>query len=258
MGDVSRWIDWFRDATSKLPGVAPAGPQRAPVVDAERVRRVVRPGSAASPVSDLRALNALSPAERMIGWLKTQSPQVVDVAAEVLNWDRAQDVILWLLAQPTTQAATAVKLFMRAEPAYYVSQKAKDPAYRADEAVEAVIQTFAAHWTADRYARGGVGYDPSVVTPYGSSDVFYINELNQMMAELEARGVHPLPPLPGLAGPFDGPQPKPLDDYLAAMTQNELFLLRYLFAGLGTWLADENIREADFDAWRLRSGLADA
>jgi hypothetical protein len=69
-------------------------------------------------------------------------------------------------------------------------------------------------WTANRSARGGVGYDPSEVTPYGSSDVFFINDFNQVAAKLRSEGVYPVPDLTGLAGPFKGPKPKELEVYL--------------------------------------------
>jgi len=251
MGDYSRWINWFRDVAPK-PGAAPTSALGAPVYDAERLRRVMHANTA---VQNLSRIKSLSPAKRMINWLETQPADVVDAAAQHLNWNRAQEVVLWLLGQSTTEAATAVKLFMRAAPAYYVKRKADNPSYKAAEFDEKIIQTFAANWTANRYARGGVGYDPSEVTPYGSSDIFFINELNELTAKLRSEGVNPLPILPGLAGPFKGPKPRELDVYLKQTGRGELFLVRFLFAGLGTWMLDEEINEADFDEWRLKNGL---
>ena len=191
----------------------------------------------------------------MINWLETQPAHIVDAAAENLNWDQAQEVVLWLLQQPTTDAATAVKLFMRAEPTCYVGSVAQDPDYDSPED-KRVIETFTANWTANRYARGGVGYDPSEVTLFGTSDIFFINELNDDLEKQRSNGVHVLPPLPGLAGPFKGPRPKELNEYLKALGRGELFLARYLFAGLGTWILDDEINEDDFDAWMRQNNLS--
>lgn len=255
---ASGWISWFRDVAPKATRAAPPAAGRAPVVDPERFRRVMNSGRAGASLQDLGRLKSLSPARRMIHWLETQPAEVVDAAAQNLNWDQAGEVVPWLLDQPTTDSATAVKLFMRAEPAYYLISKAENPSYQADAFAERVIQTFAAHWTAGFYARGGVGYDPSEVTPHGSSDVFYIHEFNELTAKLMAEGVNPLPALPGLAGPYEGPRPGDIDVYLKAKGRGELFLARYLFAGLGTWMLDGDISEADFDAWMLKNDLSDS
>jgi hypothetical protein len=255
MSDYTFWINWFRSNAPKPSSVPQASSRGAPGFDSERYRRVLNGGTARATVQNLGLVKSLSPAERMINWLKTQPAEVVDAAAANLNWDRAEEVVLWLLAQPTTDAATAVKLFMRAEPAFYVDSKGQDPSYEAEEFVEKVVLTFAANWTANRYARGGVGYDPREVSPYGSSDIFFINELNEDIAKYAANGSYPLPQLPGLAGPFNGPKPKELEVYLKARGRSELFFVRYLYAGLGTWITDDDISEADFDGWMRQNGL---
>ncbi len=255
MSNYDFWINWFRKETPRLSGASEAKSIGAPGYDTQRFQRVLNGGAARSTVQNLGLVKSLSPAQRMINWLKTQPADVVDAAAQNLNWDRAEEVVLWLLSQPSTDAATAVKLFMRAEPACYVDSKAKDPSYEAAEFDESVALTFAANWTANRYARGGVGYDPSEVCPYGSSDIFFINELNEDIAKHGANGIYPLPPLPGLAGPFKGPKPHELEVYLKAQGRGELFFVRYLFAGLGTWMLDDDINEADFDEWMRKNGL---
>lgn len=256
MGDYAFWINWFRSVTPGLPGAAHNARKGAPAYNAERIKRVMNVAPVAPVVQDFRRIKALSPAERMIDWLKKQPADVVDAAAQILNWDQAEAVVLWLLAQPTTDEATAVKLFMRAEPACYVDTKVDDPAYVYTEFDEKVILTFAANWTAKRYARGGVGYDPTEVSPYGSSDIFFINELNEIIAKHRANGIHPIPPLPGLAGPFKGRKPKEFENYMDALSLHELFLVRFLFAGLGTWILDDDISEAEFDEWIAKSGLS--
>lgn len=255
MDKYSFWINWFRTVAPAASDAPPARPIGAPGYDAERFGRILNGGKIGATVRNLGLVKSLSPAERMINWLKTQPADVVDAAAQNLNWHRAEEVVVWLLQQPTTDAATAVKLFMRAEPACYVCSKAEDPSFEADDFDEAVIMTFVANWTAKRYARGGVGYDPSEVSPYGSSDIFYINELNDDIAKHAANGIHPLPALPGLAGPFHGPKPRALEVYLKHQGRSELFFVRFLFAGLGTWILDDDISEADFDAWMRHNGL---
>lgn len=253
MSDHSLWTNWFRSATPKLADAqAPGG---ASAVATDRIARVIKRTDVSSTAQDLRWLKPLSPVERMIHWLKTQPAEVVDAAAQELNWDQAAEVILWLIRQPTTDAATAVKLFLRAEPAFYVDGKAGDPSYNADEEAEKIILAFAANWSANRYARGGVGYDPAVVSPHGSSDIFFINELTDDLAKHRANGIHPIPTLPGLAGPFKGPLPKELNFYMNALSRDDLFLVRFLFAGLGTWIMDDEISEADFDRWIVKNGL---
>lgn len=258
MGNSSFWIDWFRSVTPALPAAAGKMPKTAPAYDAERIKRVMKVAPANSLALDFGRIKSRSPAERMIDWLKTQPAEIVDAAAEILNWDQAEEVVLWLLAQPTTDAATAVKLFMRAEPACYIYTKAENPAHEYTEFDENVILTFAANWTGKRYARGGVAYDPTEVSPYGSSDIFFINELNEDMAKLRASGIHLLPQLPGLAGPFKGRKPMEFQDYMDALGRDEFFLVRFLFAGLGTWITNDGISEADFDAWLAKTGLSAA
>jgi hypothetical protein len=255
MRDYTRWVNWFRDVAPKAPAAAPAQALGAPLYDTERFRRVMRGRTSSKDVENLSRVKSFTPARRMINWLATQPADVVDAAAQYLNWNQAEDVVLWLLGQSTTDAATAVKLFMRAEPADYVRTKADNPSYEYDAYPEKVIQTFAVNWTADGYARGGVGYDPSEVTPYGSSDIFFINEFKEFTAKLSSGGVNPLPILSGLEGPFSGPKPKDIDVYLKQKGRGELFLVRFLFAGLGTWMTDEDINEADFDEWMRKNDL---
>lgn len=251
MGDHTFWIDWFRSVAPNLAKAPAQASRAASAIHNERIARVLN-GATAQIVSSIKQL---SPAKRMIHWLGSQPAEVVDAAAQNLNWSQAEEVVLWLLGRPTTDAATAVKLFMRAEPAFYVDQKADNPSCAYTEFDEQVILTFAANWTANRYARGGVGYDPSEVSPYGSSDIFFINELNENLAKHRANGIHPLPPLPGLRGPFAGPVPKELEAYFDALSRDEFFLVRFLFAGLGTWIMDDAISEADFDRWIAKNGL---
>lgn len=227
-----------------------------PSYDAERFGRVLNGGNGTTTGRHLGLIKSLSPSRRMINWLKTQPPGVVDAFAQHLNWDRAEEVILWLLAQPTTDAATAVKLFMRAEPAYFIEANTEKHSDKEPEFEQQIIQIFTANWAANKYARGGVGYDPSEVTEFGTSDIFFINELNETITKLRSKGLGPLPHLPGLAGPFKGPQPRELELYLNDMDRSELFFVRFLFAGLGTWIADENISETDFDEWMLKNGLS--
>ena len=256
MSNYAFWINWFRKESANLSSASQAKSKGAPGYDAERFGRVLNGEAARKPGQNLGLVKSLTPAQRMINWLKMQPADVVDAAAQNLNWDRAEDVVLWLLSQPTTDAATAVKLFMRAEPAFYVESKAEDPLYEPEEFVEKVVLSFASNWTANRYARGGVEYDPSEVTPFGSNDIGFINELNDDIAKYGANGIFPLPPLPGLAGPFNGPRPKELENYLKAQGRSELFFVRFLFAGLGTWIFDEEISEEDFDAWMRKNGLS--
>lgn len=256
MTAYANWINWFRTSGVKVPAASAAPSIGAPSYNRERFDRVLNGGKAGTAARNLGLIKALSPAQRMINWLKTQPADVVDATAEHLNWDQAEEVVLWLLSQPTTDAATAVKLFMRSEPVFYVDSKVDDPSYDVDPHVEAVVQTFAANWTANRYARGGVGYDPSDVSPYGTRDIFFINELNDALAKHRANGNHPLPLLPGLEGPFQGPRPMDFDVYLSGQGRSELFFVRFLFAGLGTWIMDDSINEADFDAWLHNNGLS--
>jgi Domain of unknown function (DUF4274) len=252
----SSWINWFRDVSPKL-NTFPAKAIVAPGIDAQRIERALNRGHARLAARDFGILAAQSPAMRMINWLKTQPACVVDAAALNLNWDRAEEVIIWLLDQSTTDAATAIKLFMRTAPSYYVSRKAQDLAYEASVYTETAIQSFAANWTANRYSQGGVAYDPSEITPFGSSDIFYINELNDLLEKQRSNGVHILPNLSGLEGPFNGDKPKDIDVFLKEKGKSEYFLVRFLFAGLGTWIVDDKIDENDFDNWMRENNLMD-
>ena len=255
MGKYEFWIDWFRSVPLKPSGAPQARPTGAPAIDPGRLRRVLNGGRVGAIARDFGLLKSLSPAQRMINWLKTQPAEIVDAAAQTLNWSQAEEVVLWLLKQPTTDAATAVKLFMRSEPAFYVEGKAGNPSYDADSFDENVILTFASNWTANRYARGGVGYDPRELSEFGTSDMFYISELIETMDQCGSKGAYPIPNLPGLAGPFQGPRPKQLETYLKERGRGELFFVRYLYAGLGTWILDDDINEQDFDEWIRMNGL---
>lgn len=172
MANYAFWIDWFRAESAKLRRKPSASPKSGTLYDADRIRRAVKSRAGATTVRNFDLVRSASPAQRMIDWIKTLPTDVAHAAAEHLNWDQAGEVILWLVDQPTTDAATAVKLFLRAEPAFYVEFKAEDPDYEYEEFAERIILTFAANWTAGRYTHGGVGYDPSEVSPYGSSDIF--------------------------------------------------------------------------------------
>lgn len=254
MQTYSHWINWFRKVAPNVPGGMPEKAMNVSPSGTERFRRVI--GGMDRPAAmDLGDLASLTAGERMIRWLETQPPVIVDAAAAELNWSQAEAVVLWLIRRTSTDAATAVKLFLRAEPAYFAQRKAENPAYRPSEFDEAVITTFAANWIAERYPRGGVGYDPREVSPYGSSDIARIDELNEIIARNRSNGAYSLPALPGLAGPFNGPKPPPLEAHLQGLRRNELFLVRFLFAGLGTWILDEAIDEAGFDAWLEHNGL---
>jgi hypothetical protein len=195
----------------------------------------------------------LSPTERMMEWLKLQKPEVVDAVASQLNWDQSEEVILWLLNQPTTDAATAVKLFMMSQPSYY----AIDDADPVDGVAKEVIDTFAANWLAGGYARGTVGYDPAEIKlrigGVDFSDIADINELADIEVKKRASGRLPWPPLHGLAGPFMGPKPKEIEEYFAD-DQHELFTVRFLLGGLGTWLHEPSW-DKDYGLWLSQHGL---
>jgi hypothetical protein len=219
----------------------------------------------------------LTPAERMKIWLSKQKPEVVDAVSKSLNWDQAEEVILWILKRPKTDAATAVKLFMLSQPACYAID-----GVTLDEGdfAKDVIDAFSANWTAGKYGRGSVGYDPSkpiysnddLIKIYGStevkdqsgkiidfssiSDLRHIEELNRFEVEKRSAGKLPWPPLHGLEGPFDGPEPKEQFEYFKG-DREELFTLRFLQAGLGTWSIGDEFDEADYKKWLLVNGFVD-
>jgi hypothetical protein len=241
----------------------PRGNGKSPAIPAERIAQAVRasasPGPApvavAAPRPSARTLQLdlhLHPAERMIKWLAGQPAEIVDAAAQALNWDQAEDVIVWILRQPATDAATAVKLFLRAEPAFYAGENASEP----EEPVAAIIEAFAKNWTASRYARGGVGYDPSEVSEYGSSDSFFINEIEDLETQHRASGKIPWPPLRGLKGPFSGPRPRDIADYFKH-DKDELFRVRFLLEELGSLIVSDDIDDDDYSAWRNAHGAGE-
>jgi hypothetical protein len=232
----------------------------ASAINAGRALRVL--GKPQTKFGEVRAVSSehqgplskhLSPAERMIEWLKLQKPDVVDAVAVQLNWDQAEDVILWLLKQPTTDAATAVKLFMMSEPSYYAIDDA-DPIHGV---AKEVIDTFSANWIAGRYARGTVGYDPKEIKvrigDVDISDIADLNELADIEVQKRASGSLPWPPLHGLVGPFMGPKPKEIEEYFAD-DQHELFTVRFLLGGLGTWLHEPSW-DKDYGRWLSAHGL---
>ena len=151
----------------------------------------------------------LSPTDRMKRWLSKQKPEVVDAVANWLNWDEAGEVILWLLKRRKTDAATAVKLFMKSEPAWY----GLDGVRPVQGFAKKVIEEFSANWIAGHYARGTVGFDPRDVPPNRTGGIRDYNEFAGIEPKKRASGQLPWPPLRGREGPFQGPKPKKADEY---------------------------------------------
>jgi hypothetical protein len=219
----------------------------------------------------------LTPAERMKIWLSKQKPEVVDAVSKSLNWDQAEEVILWVLMQEKTDAATAVKLFMLSQPAYYAID-----GVTLDEGdfAKDVIDAFSSNWNAGKYARGNVGYDPSkpiysnddLIKIYGTTevkdksgkiidfsainDLKDIEELKRIETEKRSLGKLPWPPLNGLEGPFAGPEPKEPFEYFKGDREG-LFTLRFLLAGLGSWSVGDEFDEADYKKWLFVNGFVD-
>lgn len=208
----------------------------------------------------------LSPEERLKIWLSKQTPEVVDSVACILNWDFAEDVILWLLSRHETDSATAVKLFMRSEPGYYALESAE---LEAGSFAHNVIKAFSANWTAGKYRRGGVGYDPKEPQPgsieikdkngkvIDTSDFVSIKELADIEVAKRSSGLLPWPPLHGLQGPFPGPKPRELSDCFKN-DKTSYYTVRFLLGGLGTWIMDSEIDENDYKQWLVEKGLVDA
>jgi Domain of unknown function (DUF4274) len=218
----------------------------------------------------------LTPAERMINWLSRQNPEVVDAVSKSLNWDQAEEVILWILRQPKTDAATAVKLFMLSEPAYYAIDDVRPP----QGFTKNVIDAFSSNWIAGKYGRGHVGYDPKkpkysnddLIKMYGTTEVKAkngniidfsaindlkdIEDLKRIEVEKRSSGKLPWPPMHGLEGPFDGPEPKETFEYFKGDREG-LFTLRLLLGGLGTWSIGEEFDEAEYKKWLLANGFVD-
>lgn len=92
MSDCSRWIDWFRRAGATMPAQPVAPSVGAPGFDRARFDRVLKGGKASAVVRDLGLSKSLSPAQRMINWLKTQPADVVDATAQHLNWERTASI----------------------------------------------------------------------------------------------------------------------------------------------------------------------
>jgi hypothetical protein len=215
----------------------------------------------------------LSPAERMKIWLSKQTPEVVDAVAQSLNWDQAEEVILWLLKRKDTDAATAVKLFIKSQSAYYCLDDVRPPKGFAKD----VIDAFSSNWIARAYTLGNVGYDPAepkytrdqliqiykvpeVKNSYGDVETFNgltdIKELELFELEKRSAGKMPWPPLLGLRGPFTGPKPKEAFEYFKNDREG-LFTLRFLLGGLGTWFSGDEFNDADYKKWLFVNGFED-
>lgn len=206
----------------------------------------------------------LTPVERMKIWLSNQKPEVVDVVAQELNWDQAEEVILWILGNKKTDVATAVKLFMKSEPAYYAMKGVELRDFAKD-----VIETFSANWDAGNYVRGTVGYDPRKPSPgsieikdkngniIDTSDFFFIDEFNRAQLDQRSSGALPWPFLQGLEGPFVGPEPKGDVSEYFKNDREGYFTLRFLLGGLGTWIMDDEIDDEDYKKWLFVNGFID-
>jgi Domain of unknown function (DUF4274) len=216
----------------------------------------------------------LTASERMKIWLSLQKPEVVDAVAQSLNWDEAEEVILWLLKRKKTDAATALKLFMKSEPAYYAIDGVT---LRDGDFAKDVIDAFSSNWTTGQYAKGNVGYDPAepkytrdqlieiygrpeVKNSFGDVETFngltVIKEIEHIELDKRSAGKLPWPPLLNLRGPFTGPKPLEAIEYFKNDREG-LFTLRFLLAGLGTWFTGDEFDEADYKKWLLVNGFGD-
>lgn len=186
--------------------------------------------------------------KRMIEWLAQQPPLIVDAAAKELNWDFASDVLVWILNQPTTDAATAVWLFYLGEPSFYLPTKSKDGSLVVNDLDNEVVKAFITNWPKDFYSKGSVIFKPK--EQFGH----IIEELEEGEKDFRASGMIPWAPLKGIAGPFKGKKSKELLEYFKTDQQTEYFI-RALFEDLGTWFDGMDEKNAAYRDWRLTNGF---
>ena len=185
---------------------------------------------------------------RMIEWLRLQSPSIVDAAARELNWDFANDVLVWVLDQRTTDAATAARLFYMGEPSFYVPTKRADGSLIIEKLDDDIIKTFVVNWSKDFYARGNISFKPREEFEH------IVKELSEGEAEFRASGMIPWAPLMGIEGPFKGKKSKQLLEYFKTDRETE-YRIRALFEDLGTWFDGMDEKNAAYRDWRKTNGF---
>jgi hypothetical protein len=264
IADMALWSKFLRRMTGEREPDSVAHHQ---AIDPARIEKVLASIETQQPSSDalkdqLFGLMASAqmegdPTSRMKLWLEKQTAEVVDAVAQSLNWDHAEDVIIWLLQRKKTDVATAVKLFMKSEPSYFI----KNPERHSDSFEVRVYKTFSSNWIAGHYASGTIGYDPSkptysnddIIKIWGSlevkaqsgelidfskiNDLRFIEEFEKTQQDLLAKNQFNGPLLRGLRGPFEGPEPKDLGDYFRNDKEG-YFTLRSLLGGLGSMLIE--------------------
>lgn len=187
---------------------------------------------------------------KMVQWLSKQPPLIVDAAARSLNWDYSEDVIVWLLNQPTTDAATAVYLFLLAEPSWYTPMKRKDGTIEIMDFDSEVVKAFTANWPKNFYTRGKVGFNPRAEFDH------ILEELKEAETEFRSSGMIPWEPLIGIEGPFKGPKSRDIFGCFKK-DKNEQIRVIALFEDLGISFKDYGLPKEVVQNWRVANGFGE-
>jgi hypothetical protein len=96
--------------------------------------------------------------EREIAWLKTASPDDWHRVALDYNWDEGVETLYWIVQQPDCDRATALDIFWKGQPAWYLHEAVED-GEDADNLIWTMLKYIAARINARGYTRSKIAFD---------------------------------------------------------------------------------------------------
>lgn len=106
--------------------------------------------------------------EREIAWLKTATPDDWHRVALDYNWDEGVETLYWIVQQPDCDRATALDIFWKGQPAWFLCLALKEGRDEADDQTWTMLKYIAARINARGYTRSKIAFDatPSLRQDY--------------------------------------------------------------------------------------------
>jgi Domain of unknown function (DUF4274) len=98
---------------------------------------------------------------RVIDWLATQDPDEWHCVAASWNWDRGHQPLQWIIRQEACDRATALLVFWRTDPSYYLPYGHRDDVPDPNKETYDLLCEIRANWIKGQYRRSEIAYDPS-------------------------------------------------------------------------------------------------
>lgn len=97
--------------------------------------------------------------EREIAWLRAASPDDWHRVALDYNWDEGVETLYWIVQQPDCDRATALDIFWKGQPAWYLYLALKEGRDEADDPTWTMLKYIAARIHARGYTRSKIAFD---------------------------------------------------------------------------------------------------